>query len=345
MRSLFGASLAVVLFGAHPERAHEHASRRAQSEERRSIGGLPAHIAGAFDQIAACHVSSTGDYLVFDRRAHAVYHVPAGAAAPKKIVDIGGETGRILRPSAFDSAPGGTFVVADAPGDQRRIQFFSDIGGARGGFTLPGRAMPRVTLGDLVLSSVGSIEYTGRSLLIAQPEIGALVTEYGLTGETIRTFGDLRPTGQEKDRDVHLALNTGLALVNPTGGYYFVFLSGVPMFRKYDAAGQLVFERHIEGPALDESVRQQPTTWAARRRAADEFPIVPATIRTAAVDPGGHLWISLIAPYTYVYDSDGDKARTIQFRGAGVLTPAGFFFTKDHRVLVSPGCYAFASGL
>ena len=68
-------------------------------------------------------------------------------------------------------------------------------------------------------------------------------------------------------------------------------------------------------------------------------------IRTAAVDPGGNLWISLIAPYTYVYDTNGDKVRTIQFRGAGILTPVGFFFTKDDRLLVSPGCYAFASGL
>jgi hypothetical protein len=32
-------------------------------------------------------------------------------------------------------------------------------------------------------------------------------------------------------------LNVGVVLLNPKGGYYFVFLSGLPTFRKYDAAG------------------------------------------------------------------------------------------------------------
>ncbi|MBE3132022.1 MAG: hypothetical protein IMZ55_00990 [Acidobacteria bacterium] len=36
-----------------------------------------------------------------------------------------------------------------------------------------------------------------------------------------RNFGTLRPTGQEADRDVHLALHAGMPLVNPRGGYEF----------------------------------------------------------------------------------------------------------------------------
>ena len=35
------------------------------------------------------------------------------------------------------------------------------------------------------------------------------------------------------------------------------------------------------------------------------------TIRTAAVDPDGHLWIAFTVPYTYVFDRDGDKIRTV----------------------------------
>ena len=66
-------------------------------------------------------------------------------------------------------------------------------------------------------------------------------------------------------------------------------------------------------------------------------------IRTAAVDPAGNLWISLTAPYTYVYDSAGDKRRTLQFRAAGIVAPTSFFFTRDGRVLITPGCYAFES--
>jgi hypothetical protein len=307
-------------------------------EERRATGSLPAHVAAAFDEMAACTLTGTGEYVIFDRRAHGVYTIPKGAEVPKRIVQIGSESGRIIRPTAFNSAPDGTFVVADAPGDQQRVQFFTATGTTLGGFTMPGRGVPQITLGDLLLSGLGTLEYTGQTVLISQPELGSLIVEYLPTGTPLRTFGELRETGQEKDPQVHHALNVGITLLNPKGGYYFVFLSGVPMFRKYDPAGKLVFERHIEGLELDPYVGKLPTTWPRRR---GEIPIVPATVRTAAVDPDGNLWISLSAPYTYVYDTSGDKRRTFQFRGAGIVSPTSFFFTRDRRVLVTPGCYAF----
>ena len=307
-------------------------------EERRATGSLPAHVAAAFDEMAACTLSPAGEYTIFDRRAHAVYTIAKGAEAPKRIVQIGSETGRIIRPTAFNSASDGTFVIADAPGDQQRVQFFTATGTTLGGFTMPGRGVPQITLGELVLSGLGTLEYTGQTVLISQPELGSLIVEYLPTGTPLRTFGELRETGQEKDPQVHHALNVGITLLNPKGGYYFVFLSGVPMFRKYDPGGKLVFERHIEGLELDPYVGKLPTTWPRRR---GEIPIVPATVRSAAVDPDGNLWISLAAPYTYVYDASGDKRRTFQFRGAGIISPTSFFFTRDRRVLVTPGCYAF----
>jgi hypothetical protein len=52
--------------------------------------------------------------------------------------------------------------------------------------------------------------------------------------------------------------------------------------------------------------------------------------------------VALTSPFTYVYDRTGDKIRTVQFRGGtGILTPNSLFFTKDGRVLVTPGCYEF----
>jgi hypothetical protein len=324
--------LAIALAGSHAM----------DVEERRASGSLPAHIAAAFDEIAACHLTSSGEYLIFDRRAHAVYTVARGSDAPKRIVQIGSETGRIIRPTAFDSATDGSFVVADAPGDRQRVQFFSTAGTTLGGFTMPGRGVPQITLGDLVLSGLGTLEYTGQTVLISQPELGSLVVEYLPTGSPLRTFGDLRDTGQEKDPQVHAALNLGIALREPKGGYYFVFLSGVPVFRKYDPAGKLVFERHIEGSEVDPYIGRIPTTWPRKR---GEIPIVPAMVRTAAVDRDGNLWISLAAPFTYVYDRSGDKRRTLQFRGAGIISPTSFFFTDDRRVLVTPGCYAFDARL
>ena len=143
---------------------------------------------------------------------------------------------------------------------------------------------------------------------MSQPETGALVTEYALSGGVDRTFGHLRRTGHEDDREVHLALNSGIPLVDPTGGFFFVFQTGEPVFRKYDAAGQLRLRTARPG-ARDRPARRHAADDVAE--AADERGRAAAgarrPIRTAAVDRAGNLWIAFVVPYTYVYDRDGDK--------------------------------------
>src|SRR5213078_3224097 len=104
--------------------------------------------------------SDGGQYFVFDRRAHAVYTIADDAA--KKIVEVGAEAGRILDPSAFDIDPSdGTFVIADAPLRRQRIQSFTASGGRLAGFTLQTKEVARITLDTIVLSGVGSIQFTG----------------------------------------------------------------------------------------------------------------------------------------------------------------------------------------
>jgi hypothetical protein len=307
----------------------------------RSTGGVPAHIAGSFQRPLGFQQTDAGQYFVFDRRAHAVYTIAGDAA--KKIIEVGAEEGRVLDPTAFDiSSEDGSFVIADAPLRRQRIQTFTASGGRIGGFTLPSREVARVTHDTIVMTGVGSIQYTGESILINQPESGVLVSELTLYGETRRSFGQLRATGQEADANLHLALNAGLPLVDPTGGFYFVFAAGVPVFRKYDAQGRLLFERHVEGREVDDYLQTMPTRWPSRRNDdGDLLPLVPPAIRTAGVDRQGRLWVSLMQPFTYVYDATGDKIRTVQFRGADVLAPSSLFFTRDGRVLVTPGCYEF----
>ena len=65
------------------------------------------------------------------------------------------------------------------------------------------------------LNGIGSLQYTGETILLNQPETGSLIVEYSIDGEVRRTIGALRPTLQEADREVHLALNTGLPLAHP----------------------------------------------------------------------------------------------------------------------------------
>lgn len=308
-----------------------------------ATGGLPAHIAGAFQEPTSFQQAKSGRYYVFDRRAHAVFGIDPNADAPVKLIQIGGEAGRILQPSAFDLEPESSFVVADAPNNRERVQLFDGNGNRITGFTLPGRNTVRVTMGNMVVNGVGSLQYTGRSVLINQPETGSLITEYGMSGTPLRTIGMLRRTGHERDRDLHLALNVGLPVINPKGGFYFVFQTGIPMFQSYDAKGKLLFERHIEGPEVDPLIGAIPTSWPRRLTPDGELPLVMPNVRAAAADRNGNLWISLVPPFTYVYDAYGDKKRTIQFKSVtGIIGPVGLSFSPDGHLLVAPGCYEFS---
>jgi hypothetical protein len=313
-------------------------------EVLQSTSAIPAHIAGRFREPAGFQQSASGQYFVFDRRLHAVFGIDEAQTSSWEIVQIGAEPGRIIDPIAFSVAADGTFVVADAPKGVERIQIFTPVGIPIGGFFLPGRARPRVTIDNFVLNGISTLHYTGTSILISQPEAGGLITEYQLREGTDRTFGNLRATGQESDREVHLALNSGLPIVDPTGGYFFVFQAGLPQFRKYDATGRLLFERHIEGVELDGFVKSLPTTWPRRKTSEGELPLVRPTVRAAAVDPMGNLWVSLAVPYTYVYAPDGDKIRTIQFRGAGTLAPVSLAFGTKGQLLATPGLFEFEGG-
>ena len=124
-------------------------ARSLDVEILQSVGGLPAHVAGSFDDLPSCQQTPSGEYFVFDRRAHAVFSVAAPQNEPRKLVQIGAEPGRVLRPYAFDSGPDGTFIIADAPDNHGRVQVFTTSGAGLGGFTLATRDIPMIILEDL----------------------------------------------------------------------------------------------------------------------------------------------------------------------------------------------------
>ena len=307
----------------------------------RSVDAIPAAVAGRFRDPSGFERSSSGQYFVFDRRSQIVYGVDARGESTWEIVHIGNEPGRILNPFAFAVAANGTFAVADAPNNQERIQIFTPAGFRTGGFTLPGKPRARVMLDGVVLNGIGSLQYTGTSVFLSQPDTGSLVTEYTTTGALVRSFGELRRTGHEDDRALHAALNIGLPLVDPSGGFFFVFQTGEPVFRKYDARGRLVFERRIQGREIDDFVNRLPAFWPRRDATGGEIPFLAPTIRAAAVDASGRLWTSFTEPVTYVFDAEGDKIRAVQFRGAGAISPNHMSFDENGRMLVTPGLYVF----
>jgi hypothetical protein len=305
-----------------------------------SVRAVAPELAGRIREARGFQQSAFGQLFVFDRRGHTVYGIDEQQTSMWEIVQIGAEPGRILDPTAFAVAPDGSFVVADAPGNRGRIQIFGPAGNRLGGFLLASSTRPRLTFENVVMNGIGSLQYTGTSILLSQPENGALITEYDLTGRTSRTFGELRATGHEQDADVHLALNSGIPLVTPGGDILFVFQAGVPAFRRYDRAGRLLFERTIQGRDIDRIVEEMPRRWP-RSAASGELPLVRPTIRAAAVDGDGRLWVSFVAPFTYVFDVDGDKIRMVQFRGAGLVTPNSLFFGPRGTLLTTPGLYEF----
>ena len=306
-----------------------------------SIGGLPPHIVGTYEDTINFQQDAGGTYFVFDRRGHTVHTVDANKTMTRKVLEIGQEDGRVIQPTGFDLAADGRFVVADVPRAQQRVQTFDRAGQLLTGFFLPGAPAARVIFGNLMLNGAGSVQHAGDRLLVSHPEGGALFTEYSRGGVAQRSIGRLRTTGFEDDRDVHIAMNAGLPLVDPTGGFYYVFIAGKPMFRKYSAKGTLVFERHIEGREIDVVLENQPTRWPRRKVQDREVPLVTPVVRAARVSPSGELWVSLGVPYTYVYNTDGDKIRTVQFSAAGIISPTSLFFTRGGRLLVTPGCYEF----
>jgi len=330
---VLGAVLAAVLL-ARPEAA-------LRVETLTAVGGLPPHIVGTYEEPVRFQQAGTGVYYVFDRRGHSVHTVDPTRAGTRKAVEIGQEDGRIIQPTGFDIAADGRFVVADLPRAQQRIQVFGADGTRMGGFFLPGQPAARIMIGNLMLNGAGSVQHTGQTLLISHPESGALFTEYSLAGYALRSIGRLRETGFEAEHDLHVAMNAGLPLVDPTGGFYYVFITGTPRFRKYDARGALLFERHIEGRELDSYLDAQPRRWPRRRIQDREVPFVTPVIRAAAVNAAGELWVSLGVPYTYAYDAQGDKIRTVQFSAAGIISPTSLSFAGNGRLLVTPGCYEF----
>lgn len=307
----------------------------------RSTAALSPSVVGQFREPLAFQQASSGQYFVFDRRGHSVHSVDPDGASSWKVVEIGGESGRIIRPSAFALAGDGTFAVADTPGRRGRIQIFGAGGFLIGGFLLPEFARASITVGGVALGGVSTLAFTGTSLFLNQPETGSLITEYASTGAPVRSIGSLRQTGHEDDRDVHLAMNAAIPLVRGDGGFYTVFLAGTPTFRQYDARGVLLFERSIQGREIDALQQTMPRVWPRRMVEGTEVPVVEPVVRAAAVDADGQLWVALTAPVSYVYDNMGEKIRTVEFRAAGVISPTSLSFAPSGRLLVTPGCFEF----
>jgi ABC-type multidrug transport system fused ATPase/permease subunit len=111
------------------------------------------------------------------------------------------------------------------------------------------------------------------------------------------------------------------------------------VFRKYDAAGSSSSSGASQG-ARSITCRGLPTKWPTRQTSEGELPLVTPTIRTAAVDRGGNLWIAFVVPTPTSTIATATRSHR-QFRAAGIMRPNSLFFGQNGRVLVTPGLYEF----
>jgi hypothetical protein len=300
---------------------------------------LPAHVVNRFEQPASFVVTTKGEYLVLDRRAHTVHRVDARGRAVTSILGIGHEPGRVLRPMSIALSDDDILAVLDAPNNFQRLQYFTPEGMLIGGFYLPVLGTHSLVVGNQIVGGSGAMAFGGQTFWFNAPAWGALMSELDTTGKVLRHVGVPRETGHETHKALHEALNTGVPVVDPTGGMFFVFQTGRPMLRKYGANGLLLFERHIEGPELDPIIARLPNRWATPDDGSRPLPA--PVVRTAAVDRTGRLWVALQTGHVYVYDATGEKIRTLVFGGPSPDLTSSLFFTRSGRVLTGPGGYEF----
>src|ERR1700731_2799551 len=70
-----------------------------------SVDAVAPDIAGRFREPAGFQAAASGQYFVFDRRGHTVFGLDAARTSAWPIVEIGGEPGRIIGPTALSVAP------------------------------------------------------------------------------------------------------------------------------------------------------------------------------------------------------------------------------------------------
>ena len=305
------------------------------------VAFLPSHLASTLRDPIACLETPSGEQLILDRRGHALFAVNTARTSLRRVLSFGEEAGGIAESNALAGGPNGTFAIADAPKGFDRVQWFSAEGKLLGFLDLSDKLVQPKIPGPTLSQTAGVMQFTGDRFFFALPGRGSLVSEVDLKGRTTRQIGRTRPTGQEQDPELHTALNTGFPLIDSSGNLYYVFQAGMPMFRKYDAAGKLVFERHIEGVEIDRAIEELPAVWPVRSPGDGTHPVVPALVRAAGIDRRGQLWISLSEPFTYIYDARGDKIRTVQFNAGTTVSPVSLSFTSTDHVLIAPGCYEY----
>ena len=251
----------------------------------------------------------------------------------------------MLEPTAFDLAPDGRLSSPMRRTGASGCRSSTSPATGLTGFTLPGRARRRASASAASRSAASARwRFSADGVALNQPETGALITEYGLAGTPLRSIGALRTTGHEADRQLHLAMNTGIPLPHPAGGYYSSSLPG----RRFSAAtmpaarwcssGSCRAASSIRCDAgAEEVAAARPSTAPKSRWSCPTFRSGGRRIRRrqplGGVCDAGHLRIRR---------PTARKSAPCSSVAAGLVPPHEPLLRRGRRLLVTPGCYEFS---
>lgn len=183
------------------------------------------------------------EYVVSDFKGNRLLVFSPDQKLGRTIGSIGSEPGDLLRPTNLALGPQGEIYVREL-GNQR-VQVFGPDGNSKHttelfgfvGFTVDGK---------------------GR-ILVGEPSNGDLVSVYDLEGELVDTFGELRSVSglygekyaENDERDSTLINRVALAY-SPTDDAVYVSFFFVGLVQKYDDEGELLWEKRIQGPHMEQ---------------------------------------------------------------------------------------------
>jgi hypothetical protein len=245
-------------------------------------------------------VQKWGSYLVLEAENHRIVFLNSAMQVERQIGNIGQDFGELYYPNDLAVDPEGYIYVRDSM--NRRFQVFEWNGKEFSEFPNSPEAH------GLAVTSKGEI-------LLGQPQKNKLVSVYTRDGKLVRSFGELHklsdfygPELSGLDNQYKHAINRVKISVDKDDNVYLGFI-GAPVFQKYNASGELLFEKKIAGPQAAEIIngfrkkRQSPV-----RRGMDDVP-TPLIITGLTVDDAtGNIYIAFQWNRAWVYaaNKNGD---------------------------------------
>jgi hypothetical protein len=242
-------------------------------------------------------------FLILDADAHRLLSVSKNGNLIRQIGSVGQEPGDFQHPSAVSVGADGEIVVLDS--DNYRVQKFRKDGSFVSLFSIGYYAE------SLTVISNGNI-------IVNSPTRNAVFSIYSPSGKLLRSAGRLLGEsvgypGHESRQWSLATMNRAVICADRSGGFYVVYMF-MPVVQRFSAQGELLWEKRLTGPAIDEAAKSFWHEPGARK--AHFFKKIygvqlPVVISAAASLPNGRLIIAVADSSIIELADTGEQLATI----------------------------------